>query len=377
MKRFYYLPIISVLFMTGVLASCSSDNNEPDLTEVETLSGFYTINNGNMSGNIPSSITSYDYNSGTATPALQDAFMAANGVALGEGAQGAIIYESKMYIPMHDSNIIWVVDPVTLKIITTIRPEGEATGPRALVAAGGKIYASMFTGYVCRIDAKNLTIEKTLKTGPNPEQMAIAEGKLYVANSDGYNYTGGYADCSISVIDLYSFEERSKIQDTSKVLNPTDMASNGRDVFVICKGDYDKVPSTVKKIVGNDVQDVAPGNYMAVNDNKLYVMNSVYGAPRSEMGFNVYNTSSLKQEGLIAKQTEGTDSWIDSPSGIGVDPVSGDIVILSYTLSEAGWSQYKEPCYANIYDNDGNFKKRIQCGIGALGVTFVHKTELK
>lgn len=376
MKKSYYLTLLSVLFAAGALPSCSSDNDEPELTEVETLSGFYTINSGNMTANIPSSITSYDYATGIATPALQDAFMTANGIALGEGAQPAIIYGSKMYIPMHTSNIIWVVDPVTLKVISTIRPEGEATGPRYLAAADGKVYASMFTGYVSRIDTVSLTIDKSIKTGPNTEQMAVAGGKLYVANSDGYNYEGGYADGSISIIDLASFTE-SKIKDISKVLNPTDMASNGTEVFVICKGNYSDIPSTVKKIVGNDVQDVAPGNYMTVNGNKLYVINSVYGAPRSEMGFNVYNTTTLKQEGLIVKQTEGTDSWVDSPNCISVDPVSGDIVILSYTLSEAGWSQYREPCYANIYDNEGNFKKRIQCGIGALGVTFVHKTELK
>ena len=277
---------------------------------------------------------------------------------------------------MHTSNIIWVVDPVTLKVIDTVRPEGEATGPRALAAAGGKVYASMFSGYVSCIDTVSMKVEKSIATGPNPEQMAVAGGKLYVANSDGYNYDNGYAEGSISIIDLSSFTE-TKIKDITKVLNPTDMATNGTDVFVICKGNYSDVPSTVKKIVGNDVQDVAPGNYMAVNGSKLYVINSVFGEPRENAGFDIYNTTTLQKEGLIANQTEGTDSWILSPSGIGVDPVSGDIVLLSYTLSEAGVIQYREPCYANIYDNAGNFKNRIECGVGATSVTFVHKTITK
>ncbi|MDE5887077.1 MAG: hypothetical protein K2H46_05750 [Muribaculaceae bacterium] len=376
MKRLHYLHLIAALLLIGGMTSCNDDNGTPTIETVETLSGLYVINNGNMAANIPSSITSYDSFTGSSTPALQDAFKTANGVPLGEGAQQALIYGSKMYIPMHDSNLIWVVNKQTLKIEDYIRPEGEASGPRSLAAADGKVYASMFSGYVAKIDTVTLKIEKTLKTGPNSDQVAIANGKLYVANSDGYNYDGGYADCSISVIDLASFSE-SKIKDISKVLNPTDLATNGKEVFVICKGDYGEVPSTVKKIVGNDVVDVALGNYMAVNEDKLYVINSPYGIPRKDMGFDVYSTITLKKEGEIIRQTEGSESWIESPSGIFADPISGDIVILSYTLSEAGYSQYKEPCYANIYDTKGNFIKRIECGIGALGVTFVHKTQLK
>ncbi|MBD5204011.1 MAG: hypothetical protein HDS82_03940 [Bacteroidales bacterium] len=374
MKKIAYL--LSAMLMAGCMASCSDDNEGPEITTVETLSGFYTINSGNMSGKIPSSITSYDYSTSTATPALQDAFMNANGVALGEGAQPAIVYGSKMYIPVNSSNLIWVVDPVTLKIKDSIKPTGDATGPRALASANGKVYASMFSGYVCQIDTATLEIEKTLKTDPNTEQMAVAGGKLYVANSDGYNSKNGYADCSISIIDLASFSQ-TKIKDISKVMNPTDIVSNGTDVFVICKGNYADVPSMVKKIVGSDVKDVAPGNYMAINGNKLYVINAVYGEPREKMGFNVYDVNTLEKTGVIAKQTSGTDSWVDSPSCVAADPVSGDIVILSYTLSEAGYSQYREPCYANIYDKDGNFKNRIECGVGALGVTFIHKTTVK
>lgn len=372
MRKLHYLS--ACLLLTGFMASCNDETENPEISTIETVSGFYVINNGNMAGKIPASVTAYDYGSEVSTPAFQDAFMAANGIALGEGAQPAIIYGSKMYIPMHDSNLIWVVDPYTLKLIDTIRPTGDATGPRALVAADGKVYASMFTGYVCRIDTVSLSIDKTLPTGPNTEQMAIAQGKLYVANSDGYNYADNYSECSISIIDLNTFTETAKIKDPVNVMNPTDMATNGTDVFVICKGNYSDVPSMVKKITGTTVQDVAECNFMTVNGNKLYVINSPYGLPREEMAFDVYNVKTLKKEGEIAKQAAGTESWIDYPDGVFVDPVSSDIVMLSYTLSEAGYAQYKEPCYANVYDKEGNFKKRVMCGVGALGVTFIHKT---
>lgn len=369
MKKLCYLMFAAIL--SSGISSCSDDKDSP-MEVTETVSGFYTINGGNKSGKIPASLTSYQYSTGVATDPLQDAFMAANGIALGDGAQKAIVYGSKMYIAMYGSNLIWVVEPATLKIITSIKPEGDAINPRALAAKDGKVYASMYTGYVSRIDTISMKVEASVKVGPNPDQIGIGGNKLYVANSDGSNSKIGYPESSISIIDLGSFTE-TKIKDITKVLNPTDVATNGKDVFVICKGNYEDKPSVVKKVVGNDVVEVAPGTNIDVNANKLYVINAPYGGERSDMTFKVYDTESLKEVGNIVQQTAGTESWVDSPNAIAVDPAEGDIVILSYTLSEAGAAQYREPCYANIYGTDGVFKKRIKCGVGARAVTFIHE----
>lgn len=373
MKKYFYL-FLALMLVAGV-TSCS-DNDEPTPEVVDVASGFYTINGGNKSGKIPASITSYEYSTGNATDPLQDAFMAANGIALGDGAQNAIIYGSKMYICMYSSNLIWAVEPSSLKIIGSIKPEGEAINPRSLAAKDGKLYASMYTGYVSRIDTLSLKVEASVKVGPNPDQIGIAGNKLYVANSDGSNSKLGYPESSISIVDLGSFTE-TKIKNLDKVLNPTDIATNGKDAFVICKGNYGDKPSVVKKIVGSDVVDVAPGTNIAVNGENLYVINAPYGGSREDMTFKIYDISSLKEKGNIIRQEAGTESWIDSPNAIAADPVEGDIVILSYTLSAAGSAQYREPCYANIYASDGTFRKRISCGVGARAVTFYHKKVIR
>ncbi len=371
-KKLIYLA--SLLLACGMTACSNNDDPKPEAVDV--ASGFYTINGGNKAGKIPASITSYDYATETATDPLQDAFMAANGIALGDGAQTAIVAGSDMYITMYGSNIIWVVDPLTLKIKTSIVPEGEAINPRGIAEKDGKIYVSMYTGYVSRIDAASMKIEASVKVGPNPDEIGIGGNKLYVANSDGSNSKLGYPESSISIIDLATFNE-TKIKDITKVLNPTDVATNGTDVFMVCKGNYSDKPSVVKKIVGNDVEDVAAGTNITVDGNNLYVINAPYGGTREDMTFKIYDTKTLKEKGDIVKQTAGTESWVDSPSAIAVDPVSGDIVILSYTLSEAGKAQYREPCYANIYTHEGVFKKRISVGVGAVAATFVHKKVMK
>lgn len=361
--RFTLTAAVMAALFGGTLTSCSDDDPEDQPEVVETLSGIYTVNSGNQRSKIAGSMTSYNYTDGTVTDPMADAFMQANGIALGDTPQQALVYGSKMYIAVYESNVIWVTNPHTLKLIDKITPEGNATGPRALTAHDGKVYASMFTGYVCSIDTTALVIDKAVKVGPNPEELAVANNKLYVANSDGINYLNNYADCSISILDLPAMTEH-KIKDITKVLNPTKMVSNGTEVFTICMGNYGDIPATVKKINGDNVQDICPGTLMAINGNELYVINAPYGAP--EVTYQVYSTTTG------SKIRDMVNEPVESPSAIAVDPVTGDIVILSYTLSDAGYAQYGEPCYGNIYLDNGTISTSFKCGVGATSLTFVH-----
>lgn len=369
---------LALMLFAAVLAAgftaCEDDNNGGAATE--TVSGFYTINGGNMSGNIPASITAYDYASETSTDKLDDAFFAANGIALGDGAQQAIVHKGKMYIVMYRSNLIWVVDPVTLDIITSIRPQGDAVSPRAIVAKGNRLYCSMYTGYVIEIDADTDEITRTVKVGPNPDGIAIAGNMLVVANTDGQNSRNNYADNSISVIDLDTFTQ-TEIRNTKFPGNhPTEAASNGTDAFVVMQGSYKKpsdadyVPGIIVKVAGKteaDIKKVCDGTAITVEGNELYVIDAPYYGEASDRSYRKYDVNTFADKGSVIRQEAGTESEVIFPNGLGVDPVSGDIVVLSYY----GQKMTKDPCYANIYDRTGNFKKRIECGVGARYVTFV------
>lgn len=353
----------------SVFSSCSNDKEEPNIDPVETLSGIYTINQGNMAMKVPGSITAYDFASGNATAALEDAFFAKNGVSIGDTPQSAIIYDSKMYIAVYNSNIIWVVNPNTLEILSTIRPDNNSANPRYFAAHNGKVYVSLYTGQIAQIDTKTMTIDKTIQVGPNPEHLAIAGNKLYVACSDGLNYMNGYTDGYISVIDLNTFEE-TKIKDNKKVLNPVDMLSNGTDVFVICKGNYADVPCMLKKIENpslDGIKDICEATLMAINGNELYVINSPFGVAQEDITYKVYDTKSCNLLRDMIQQK------VESPSAIAVDPLTGDIAISSYTISPStGYSQYNEPGYVNIYSSEGAYKTNFICGIGTQDIIFVH-----
>ena len=62
------------------------------------------------------------------------------------------------------------------------------TQPRSMAAIDGKVYISMYDGYVCKLDTLTMKIEASVKVGPNPEQICIYRNRLYVPNSDGMDY---------------------------------------------------------------------------------------------------------------------------------------------------------------------------------------------
>ena len=118
--------------------------------------------------------------------------------------------------------------------------------PRYLAAYDGKLYATYYDGYVARIDTATLEVEALVKVGRNPEQLAVHNGYLYVANSGGldYNTAVGY-DKTVSVVDLASFTEVEKID---VVCNPAVVVSCDTGLFVASYGNYADIPSTLQCI---------------------------------------------------------------------------------------------------------------------------------
>lgn len=360
-----------------LLAACSS--SEPDTPPVvdppmAQEPSAWVLSQGNQASNIPASMTHVSADGMNVT---QDCFLDANGKLLGNEATCTHLYGSKLYISARTSDIVWVVDPRSLKAMEAIQPSATMQGhnPGDMASHDGKVYVSMFTGYVACIDTLSLAIEKEIQTGPNPEGLAVCNDALYVANSDGMNWTNNYADCSLSIIQLKSWTE-NKIQDPSLFLNPKYVKSNGRDVFVLCMGDYYTVPATVYKIgplqsgVGtDDIRVIGPGTMMAIDGNDLYVVNDPMNM-EAEMTFCRYNTGSGQLAGNFITPSAGTDSQVENPTCIAVNPYDGTIAVGSNYMGTQ-WALYDQPGYANFYAADGTFKYRAATGVGPVSITFV------
>lgn len=356
------LALMLALPMVFVACSDDDDNDPTGGAPIVAQKGVFVFDSGNQGKNIDGALSFIDEKTNTAT---NDVFRTVNARSLGSTVQDGVILGQNLYIAVSESNTIEVVDKNTLVSVTQIAPTAEqGSKPRDIVTDGKYVYVSMYSGHVSRIDASKNVIDKTVKVGPNPEEMAVANGCLYVVNSDGLNWEAGYVNGkSVSKIDLASFAE-TKIP---VGLNPTKIVADASgNLLVICMGNYSDVPASIWKISSSDaVEDWGkPATIMAVKGNSLYtVYDSYAGADAVE--YTVYNTltGSVEKDNFVA-------SPVDSPSGIAVDPDNGNIFITSYTLV-GGFASYTTPGYVNEYSADGTFVKKYDVGVGAVCMTFL------
>lgn len=350
-----------LLFACVGFTSCSDDDDNGKTPNPEAPSvseGAFVLNQGNMGNKIEGSLTYLDYATGMAS---QNVYQNANGQSLGNTPQCAVPYGSKIYLGIYESNVITVIDNKTFKTIKRISlNSNEGQKPRSLVAKDGKVYISMYNGYVSRLDTLSLAIDGNVKVGPNPEIIAIAENKLYVPNSDGENYRVGYGTTA-SIIDLSSFT----VDKTIKVgLNPTEFRSNGKDVFLICKGNYRDVKSKVYQLLSDDsLKEIAEATLMDVKDNKLYLVNAPWGTTGSNVKYTVYNINNSSVTDMLS------DEGVDAPVALAVDPVSGKIIITSYPLDNGSISTSLAG-YAKEYNANGQFVHRYDVGVGPALIFF-------
>ena len=354
-----------VLALPMTFVACSDDDNpsdDPDAPgRMET--GVFVYNSGNQGSAIDGSLSFIDIQNGQVT---NDAFLSVNGRSLGSTVQDGVVLGENLYIAVSESNTVEVVNKNTLVSVAQILPTTEqGSSPRDIVTDGDYVYVSMFSGHVSRINPATNTIDKTVKVGPNPEEMAISGDYLSVVNSDGNNWQAGYANGkSVSKVSLSTFEEEKKIP---VGLNPTKMVTDASgNLIVLCMGDYTAAnPASLWKINSSDeAADMGiQATIMAVRGNSLYTINAPFGA--TEVSYIVYNTVTGAVENPNFVSTP-----VDSPAGLAVHPESGNIYITSYTLV-GGFASYNTPGYVNAYDPDGTLTGKYDVGVGAVYMSFL------
>jgi hypothetical protein len=123
---------------------------------------------------------------------------------------------------------------------------------RYLTFDGGYAYVSSYVGPVAagsnaprgrvyKVDTLTLQKVDSVVVGYQPEEMAVYRGKLYVANSGGYNFP--YYDSTISVVDLQTMSEERQIN-VAINLHHLRLDNHGQ-LWVTSRGDYYDIPSNL------------------------------------------------------------------------------------------------------------------------------------
>ena len=360
------LSSLSSLLSIGVLTGCGDSDNLPPQPPIEpptgwTIeSGMYILNSGNMNSN---NSTLDLYNPGTAIPFISKFFNIQNGRGLGDTANDMIVYGSKMYFAVNVSNTIEVTNRYA-KSDKTITPilEGESMKPRCFAAYEGKIYVSLFSGHVAEIDTTSLEITRTVEVGPNPEQIAVSGGKLYVAISGGLQPTFGN---TIAEIDPETFTVTNEIEVR---INPSAIkAGNDGMLYVVSIGDYFGIDAALQRVdpitKGVTVIDEGTCVFFNINDDKIYLITSdrdnSTGLPINPV-FKRYdiNRKAFDEGAFIDSET------FTNPSSISINPKTGNVYISS--------SDYMTTGDVYEYSPAGTLLNVIEVsGLNPMGVYFI------
>ncbi len=352
MKQFKHNYLFIALAFVTVLASCRKDktNPTPD-TPTAQRAGIYVLNQGGFMKN-NSSLTYYDYSTKTLTA---DIFASANTNTLGDVGNDLGIYGSKMYVVVNNSNTIFITNKKTAKTIKQI----ALNQPRSVVFYKSNAFVTSYNGTVSVIDTTSLTITKTITVGSSPEQMAVSNGKLYVANSGGLDYPD-FAT-TVSVVDLTTLTETKKV---TVIANPISIAADAYDnIYVLSLGDYNKVLAGITVI--NAKTDVVKSNPVASlgYNVPVYAQGDYVYYPTADNKVAVYNakTQTLASASFIADATV-----VDPIIAISGDPQTGEIFLGTAPSFSVNGSVV-------AFDKTGKKEYAITTGIGPGKIVLLNK----
>ena len=284
---------IALLVFSAVLvaiASCTKENaSEVTFAGIEVEVGeqngssskLYILNEGAYPG--ASTLDLLDFKN---KKYCTDIFAQANPeVAQGLGNTGndMALVDGKLWVLLNASNQVAVLHLPDAKLEKVL----DVDSPRFIVTEGkyayitsyaGAVYGGedMVPGKVYRID-KGSYASSTVEVGYQPEGLAVLNGKLYVANSGGYNWVH---DNRISVIDLASFKLEKHIE--APMTNLFEMAASQDKVWVSTYGES----SWYQDAEGNWLSTVsAPQSVASMTpDGKFTVLDGVHASKMSLSG---------------------------------------------------------------------------------------------
>lgn len=360
----------AVILLLGAAQGCREDDviyipetivtGDPEFTSV---SGFYLLNEGNMGSN-KASLDYYDY--GTATY-FRDIYASANPDVpkeLGDVGNHLGIYGSKLWAVINCSNKVEVMRASDARRI------GQVNIPncRYIVFDGGNAYVTSYAGpvqigpehaqlgYVARIDTATLQETGRVITGYQPDGMAIADGKLYVANSGGYmvpNYEN-----TLSVIDLGAFRETERVEIAINLHRV--VSDRYGQLWITSRGDYyGTEPSltcydTRKRRITARLP-LGVSDYSLCGDSLYYVSTQwSYETMRNEVEYGIVDVR-LREKVSDGFITDGTEGRIKLPYGVAVNPVSRDIFVTDAR-------NYVNPGWLHCYSPEGVLRWSVRTG---------------
>ena len=370
-----YLYILYILAVAMQLTACRTDDiiiyAEEEDTGIETVPsevvGMYLLNEGNMGSN-KCTLDYLDLSDST-IHYYRNIFAERNPSEvkeLGDVGNDIQIYGSRLWLVINCSNKVEVCrakDAVKI---------GKVNIPncRYVTFDGGYAYVSSYVGSVStgsnaprgmvyKVDTLTLQKVDSVVVGYQPEEMVACRGKLYVANSGGYNFPN--YDSTISVVDLKTMREERQI-DVALNLHHLRLDQHGQ-LWVSSRGDYNSLPANLFYLApdASGQMQVAGAMNVEVSDMCL-VGDSLY---YYGVGYNEATKQNTRSFGIVNVHQHQvvTQSLSDAPElqkmrmpyGIMVHPTNRDF----YLMDAKNYVSSGELLH---FHADGRFDYKVRTG---------------
>ena len=227
-------------------------------------------------------------------------------------------------------------------------------------------------GCVYKVDTASLKIEARVTVGYQPEEMAVVDGKLYVANSGGYRVPD--YDRTVSVVDLATFTEERKI-DVGINLHRCRADRYGQ-LWVTSRGDYYGTPSNIywlAKDKDGEMQvagtlDKAVSDLCIVGDSLYYYATEwSYAEGKNTVTYGIVN---VKTHQVVSERLSSSPEidGIEVPYGIIVNPIDRDFYLMDA-------KNYVSSGSLLHFLPDGTFDWKVNTGDIPGHAAFVFKTD--
>lgn len=349
--------VLCMLALSVTFSSCSDDDDswDDDGSTVELPQRRAFILNEGMNKANNASIAFYAPNKDAKDSKnnfISNIYLKQNNKNLGDTGQDIIEYEDKIYVVLSGSKILLRLNAAGVEEgrLSFTEEDGD---PRYMEAENGKIYVTLYSGRVARIDANTLKIEAYVAVGGNPEQIVEENGKLYVANS------GWGTGTTVSVIDIATF---TKDKDIEVVLNPNLLLEANDEIYLISWGiswTAPVVPYAFQRIKSDGtVENITVATHFAKHNDVIYLANSTITDWEAYVGVNTffsYNTKTHTLNNDTFLKSMPKELGTTAIRGINVDDKTGDIYIYTYGTGVTNGDVYR-------FKSDGTLIEMLDCG---------------
>lgn len=341
--------IIKIIFILIVImplvCSCRDVEYVSFMTEEHTgmetkrpeFRGLYILNEGNMGSNkCTLDYLDLDRDSQNVGKYYRNIYGERNPnvvFELGDVGNDIAIYGSKLWMVINCSNKVEVCQASDAHRIGQInipncRYIGFDKGYAYISSYAGPVQIDSHCplGMIYKVDTLSLLKTDSLIVGYQPEQMAINNGKLYVANSGGYRVPE--YDNRFSVIDLDHFKVEKQVELGINLHHV--LADRLGQIWISSRGDYQQVPSCLYWYENNSIGkiDISVSSMAIAGDSLFYIgssFNYLTGGYACEYGIiDIQKHRKIETNLFEAKELK----QIKIPYGVLVNPFERDFYIM-------------------------------------------------